>query len=301
MIANTLSETEPPKSPMLRRSWNQHNANAARHGLRGQGVPRGCTGVTKSINHFRRQLEQAVVNAHGEITLVHACLINTAYRYERHAQLAQRWLLVAYDDLSHADRLNYSREAARASAERDKAIMALNLNRPADDLWNGTIELPTNNHSTNGHSDNGCDAAGDHAKPPESRNAAAAALDGHDGGGLGSGAVTADGKAPEAMASDSSDAGGEASVASGAIEVNDQRTGDDKQPGDDGRFDDDGQPNRWGSHRRLAAGTGVDTAAPGLDDAQCPVAGPMAENGVDHPKTIAQDAPGITPTGRVDG
>jgi hypothetical protein len=59
-----------------------------------------------------------------------AALINTAFRAERHAQLAQRWLAREADSMTPADRLSYSREVARASEARDKAIAALDLPKP---------------------------------------------------------------------------------------------------------------------------------------------------------------------------
>jgi hypothetical protein len=85
---------------------------------------------------FRRELEAAVMEARGEITLVDAAYVNTAYRAERHAQLAQRWLAMEAAEMTPADRLNYSREVVRASAERDKAIAALDLpKRHSADYW----------------------------------------------------------------------------------------------------------------------------------------------------------------------
>jgi hypothetical protein len=124
------------------------NRNGCRHGLRGAALPRGCERVGREINLFRRALETAVLDARGEITLVDASLINTAYRAERHAQLSQRWLGKEAHDMTPADRLNYSREVVRASESRDKAIDALNLpKRSDDDPWR-TLTHQTNGHAT---------------------------------------------------------------------------------------------------------------------------------------------------------
>ncbi|MDX1945220.1 MAG: hypothetical protein SFU86_07425 [Pirellulaceae bacterium] len=57
-----------------------------------------------------------------------AAVINTAARWEQHALLATRWLRISFDQLSHDQRLNFSREIARASSERDKALRELRLN-----------------------------------------------------------------------------------------------------------------------------------------------------------------------------
>lgn len=76
------------------------------------------------------------MEARGEITLTDAAYVNTAYRAERHAQLAQRWLALEAENMTPADRLNYSREVTKASESRDKAIAALNLpKRPDADPW----------------------------------------------------------------------------------------------------------------------------------------------------------------------
>ncbi len=95
------------------------------------------------------------MDARGEVALSDASLINSAYRWERHAQLAQRWMLKDSANMSAADRLNYSREVARASTERDKCIAAMKLPVAADaDPW---ASLPTGTQtlieSTNGSKD----------------------------------------------------------------------------------------------------------------------------------------------------
>jgi hypothetical protein len=114
-----------------------------------------------------------VLEVRSEITLIDAAYINTAFRCERHAQLAQRWLAMEAESMTPGDRLNYSREVARASAERDKAIAALRLDERSgfDDLWNGTLPSP------------GCQskpiAAANDQPAGESGDAAAARLDGH--------------------------------------------------------------------------------------------------------------------------
>lgn len=103
------------------------NANAMRHGLKAGKLPKDAKYIEVRLNQFRRTLEQAVLNVRGEVSLPDAACIQTCIRWERHACLAQRWLVKAGDTLKPADKLNFSREIARASAERDKAIAALKL------------------------------------------------------------------------------------------------------------------------------------------------------------------------------
>jgi hypothetical protein len=109
--------------------------NGFRHGMRGSGLPKHCGHVQRATCHFRRQLEAAVLDAKGEINIVDAAFINTAYRSERHGQLAQRWLMLEAERMSPADRLAYSREVVRASESRDKAIASLKLDQRPADVW----------------------------------------------------------------------------------------------------------------------------------------------------------------------
>src|SRR5690349_7819310 len=74
------------------------NTNGLRHGrysrrvIPSGGLPPGCGYIRRVSNQLSRQLESAVIAVHGEITLVAAATISTACRFERHAQLAQKWL-----------------------------------------------------------------------------------------------------------------------------------------------------------------------------------------------------------------
>ena len=105
------------------------NRNATRHGLRAGRLPKGAAYVRRECDALRRIIEDAVADANnGNVTLHQAALIQTAIRWERHAMLAQRWLRLQIDDLDANARLNYSRDIARASAERDKCFKELGLN-----------------------------------------------------------------------------------------------------------------------------------------------------------------------------
>jgi hypothetical protein len=113
------------------------NRNATRHGLRAGALPKGCAYIKRIVDELRRRIEAAVVAEHGAIPLVAAASINTATRWERHALLAQRWLRLRADEMSDDQRLAYSRDVAKASAERDKALATLRLPGPGDsgDPW----------------------------------------------------------------------------------------------------------------------------------------------------------------------
>lgn len=110
------------------------NTNSIRHGLLSGKMPKGCQYVENRMNSFRRQLEAEVIAVHGSVSIVQAASINTAVKWERHGMLAQRWLRLECDDLKPADKLSFSREIAKASTERDKALAALDLDKPPEPL-----------------------------------------------------------------------------------------------------------------------------------------------------------------------
>jgi hypothetical protein len=119
------------------------NRNSIRHGLKASQLPAGCKYIEIRLNGFRRQLEDAVIEAKREVTMVDAGIIQTAMRWERHAALAQRWLAKAGDTLKPLERLKFSEAIARASTERDRALQQLKIDRDARD---GIIEALYTRH-----------------------------------------------------------------------------------------------------------------------------------------------------------
>lgn len=117
--------------PKRRRGGQRNNRNALRHGLQGGQLPKDAKYIEVKLNAFRRNVEDQVLSKKGEISLDDAAAIQTALRWERHGQLAQRWLRLEGESMKPADRLQFSREIARASTERDKAIKALSLGKDA--------------------------------------------------------------------------------------------------------------------------------------------------------------------------
>lgn len=117
------------------------NQNALSHGIHAGVLPPGCGPIAKRLAKFRSVLEAAVVEAKGEIGLYDAAAINSAERWERHAQLAARWLKVEAKSLTPDQRLAFSRDVARASSERDKCLRALGLDAKPDP-WSVLDSLP---------------------------------------------------------------------------------------------------------------------------------------------------------------
>jgi len=90
------------------------------------------------LNKFRRMLEDQLLATKGEISITDAATISTAVKWEKHAALCERWLRLAEkrgEQLKPADYLSFSREVARASTERDKALKQLNLDAPPKNPW----------------------------------------------------------------------------------------------------------------------------------------------------------------------
>lgn len=117
------------------------NTNHLKHGLVSGALPPGSGYIAKITTSLRNMIEDAVKDLRGEITLVDAANIQTAIRWERHALLAQRWLRKEAATLTADQRLAFSRETARASAERDKCLRALRLEK------NTTADLITTLYS----------------------------------------------------------------------------------------------------------------------------------------------------------
>lgn len=105
--------------------------NNLRHGLRAGRLPKSARYIEYQANRFRRELEAAVLAVKGEVTLVDAATIQTALKWERHGALALRWLRTEGESLKPLDRLHFSREIARASTERDKAMACLKIDGDA--------------------------------------------------------------------------------------------------------------------------------------------------------------------------
>ncbi len=127
-------------TPKVDRGGQAGNANALRHGLRAVrlnlgSMPAKLKRVERSVNEFRRLIEAATIDAHGEIGVLQAAYIQSACRHETASQLAARWLRLNGDSLDPNQRLAYIKAAADASTNRDKCLERLKLDVKAGDLW----------------------------------------------------------------------------------------------------------------------------------------------------------------------
>lgn len=106
---------------------NKVNMKHGRYSYLAMGrAPQGCEYIGRLVGQFRKALEAAVTEKHGEVALYHAALIQSACRHEGRAQLLTRWLRLC-DELSYADRLATLKEVGAASDARDKALKAIGL------------------------------------------------------------------------------------------------------------------------------------------------------------------------------
>lgn len=105
----------------------RNNRSALRHGLKAGQLPADAKYIEVRLNLIRRNLEDAVLESKGKISMPDAGYIQTAIRWERHAALAQRWLTKQYRKLKPMEQLKFSNEVASASAKRDAAIEMLEL------------------------------------------------------------------------------------------------------------------------------------------------------------------------------
>lgn len=116
-----------------RKHGNTGNGCAIRHGIKAGKLPKGCLYIERRANALRRQLEQAVLDARGGVSLVEAAMIQTVCEWEKHAALCQRWLRKQGDTMKPSEFLEFSREIAKARDGRNKALAALKLDRDASE------------------------------------------------------------------------------------------------------------------------------------------------------------------------
>ena len=90
------------------------------HGLRKWTVTGTLSGpgasyVRHTLAAFRADVEAAVIETKGELSVYHAALIQTACRHEGRAQLIQRLLRGLDADVSVPERIAYMKEIGAAS------------------------------------------------------------------------------------------------------------------------------------------------------------------------------------------
>ena len=110
-----------------------NNRNAETHGIHSWLIigklPKGASYVRRVINRMKTELQAAVVEVKGELTVPDAALCQSAARHEGVVLLATRWLRERGNDMSDSDRLAYMRQISTGTDARDRAVKALGLRR----------------------------------------------------------------------------------------------------------------------------------------------------------------------------
>lgn len=113
------------------------NMNALRNGSKASyrlilgDLPKPLERVKRNARQYRRDLEAAVQDRHGDIDIIRAHAIDAAVGAETHASIC-RWLLnTKIDSMSVADIVTCSREIARAKDTRNRIVRQLGLD-PGD-------------------------------------------------------------------------------------------------------------------------------------------------------------------------
>ena len=114
------------------------NRNAARHGLRAwcsvKRLPPGAGAIRRQLYAERDEIHAAVVSSHGEISLTHAALVQSAIRHSGRASLLERWLRVE-PGLSVSERIAILKEIGAATDSRDRCLERLDLKTDHESFW----------------------------------------------------------------------------------------------------------------------------------------------------------------------
>ncbi len=128
-MSNPLNKATPK-----RKGPPKGSINAAKNGTRlarltlGE-LPRTMRRQTAAARAYRRDLEQAVLDAKGEVNATDAHLIDEASSAEVHASVC-RWLLrTRLDKMTVGDVARCSEQIVKAKASRNRAVERLGLDR----------------------------------------------------------------------------------------------------------------------------------------------------------------------------
>ena len=132
--------TTPAKGTATKAKLSPRALNNLRNGSRlvrlalGE-LPPKLSRVTRYSRLYRAQLEEAVCQSHGEVTLTQAHLVDSAAGWQQ-ALGVLRWLMrEKLAEMSVADIRECVKAMAAARDARNRAVMALDLDRPPPNPW----------------------------------------------------------------------------------------------------------------------------------------------------------------------
>ena len=95
--------------------------------------------IRREGRKYRRTLEQAVSDTHGEVNVIRAHLIDTASAATIQAGICRWCLRHKLDKMSPADIRGCAGDIVRAKQARDRAVAALELEKPPESPWAGLV------------------------------------------------------------------------------------------------------------------------------------------------------------------
>jgi len=99
---------------------------------------------TQNARKYRRFLEATTLEAHGEVNVTHAHLIDEATNAEEHASVC-RWLLrTRLETMKASDIASCSERILKAKTIRNKAVKQLNLDAPPLSPWIDALVVDEN-------------------------------------------------------------------------------------------------------------------------------------------------------------
>lgn len=162
-MPDVCQTVRPSRGGQPGRSGPPGNDHATRHGVFGflsiGKLPRGASYVRRLLGQLRESLEEAVREKHGELSVYHSALIQSALRHEGRCLLLQRYLrqgdeitetqrtasvndeqagkgkvhsrvkVTAKHGLTLENRINLLREIGAASTSRDQCLQRLGLDQ----------------------------------------------------------------------------------------------------------------------------------------------------------------------------
>jgi hypothetical protein len=90
-------------------------------------LPKNLLRQKRYVCAYRRDLEAATMERHGEVSVWHAHLIDAACGAEVHAAVCLWLLRERFDKMTDSDRLACSRELTKAKETRNRAVKQLKL------------------------------------------------------------------------------------------------------------------------------------------------------------------------------
>lgn len=135
--------------------------NALSHGVHSYlctgRLPKGASYIGRLVKQFRTAVEAAILEAHGEVSIRHAALAQSASRHEAVCCLLQRWLRESEDKLSIPERAGLLKQFSTATDRRDACLKELELDAASDPwkaIYADALEVETKPPNRDEHATN---------------------------------------------------------------------------------------------------------------------------------------------------